>query len=408
MIPGMKISASAEALLAEISNFPWRDTAATLGARFREDRMGLTASSLTFTTSIGLVPLLTVALAVFTAFPMFSKLQAALEAWLVSSLIPETISRPVMGYLTQFSGQASKLGVVGLAVLVVTAIALILTVDRTLNSIWRVRKPRPLAQRVLIYWAAITLGPLVLAVSLAVTSFVVSASSGWVGAMPMSVRLLLDLAQFFLVAGGMAALYRFVPNTYVRWAHAWMGGLFVAAGLEIAKKLIGLYLNAVPTYSMVYGAFAALPILLVWIYVSWVIVLLGAAIAAYLPSLLARVVRRGSAHGWQFQLAIETLRHLDHTRRTASIGLSASELAKLLEIDRLQLEPVLETLVALGWIGQLSDAHGGTELRSVLLVQADTTLLEPLIRQLLLGQAPSLENLWEKSALRTLRVRDAL
>ena len=178
MIPGMKISASFEALLAEISNFPWRDTATTLGARFREDRMGLTASSLTFTTSIGLVPLLTVALAVFTAFPMFSKLQAALEAWLVSSLIPESISRPVMGYLTQFSGQASKLGVVGLAVLVITAIALILTVDRTLNSIWRVRKPRPLAQRVLIYWAAITLGPLVLALSLAVTSFVVSASSG--------------------------------------------------------------------------------------------------------------------------------------------------------------------------------------------------------------------------------------
>ena len=408
MIPGMKIPASAEALLAEISNFPWRDTAATLGARFREDRMGLTASSLTFTTSIGLVPLLTVALAVFTAFPMFSKLQAALEAWLVSSLIPETISRPVMGYLTQFSGQASKLGVVGLAVLVITAIALILTVDRTLNSIWRVRKPRPLAQRVLIYWAAITLGPLVLALSLAVTSFVVSASSGWVGAMPMSVRLLLEVAQFFLVAGGMAALYRFVPNTYVRWAHAWMGGLFVAAGLEIAKKLIGLYLNAVPTYSMVYGAFAALPILLVWIYVSWVIVLLGAAIAAYLPSLLARVVRRGSAHGWQFQLAIETLRHLDRTRRTASIGLSASELAKLLEIDRLQLEPVLETLVALGWVGQLSDARGRTELRSVLLVQADTTLLEPLIRQLLLAQAPSLENLWEKSGLRTLYVRDAL
>jgi len=404
----MKIPASFEALLAEISNFPWRDTASTLGARFREDRMGLTASSLTFTTSIGLVPLLTVALAVFTAFPMFSKLQAALEAWLVSSLIPETISRPVMGYLTQFSGQASKLGVVGLAVLVITAIALILTVDRTLNSIWRVRKPRPLAQRVLIYWAAITLGPLVLAVSLAVTSFVVSASSGWVGAMPMSVRFLLDLAQFFLVAGGMAALYRYVPNTYVRWAHAWMGGLFVAAGLEMAKKLVGIYLNAVPTYSMVYGAFAALPILLVWIYVSWVIVLLGAAIAAYLPSLLARVVRRGSAHGWQFQLAIEALQHLDRARNTALVGMSASQLAELLEIDSLQLEPVLETLIALNWVGQLSDAQGGSESRYLLLVQPDATLLEPLMQQLLLDQAPSVKKLWEKGRWGTLCLRDAL
>ena len=408
MIPGMKIPAWLEALLAEMARFPWRDTAATLGARFREDRMGLTASSLTFTTSIALVPFLTVALAAFTAFPMFSKLQAALEAWLVKSLIPDTISRPVLGYLTQFSGQASKLGVAGLAVLVVTAIALILTVDRTLNSIWRVRKPRPLAQRVLIYWAAITLGPLVLAASLAVTSYVVSASSGLVGAMPMSVRFVLDLAQFFLVAGGMAALYRYVPNTYVKWTHAWMGGLFVAAGLEIAKKLVSIYLSAVPTYSMVYGAFAALPILLVWIYVSWVIVLLGAAIAAYLPSLLAGVVRRGSAHGWHFQLAIEALQHLDRARNTAVIGMSATQLAEVLEIDGLQFEPVLETLVALAWVGQLNDAQAGSESRYLLLVQPDATLLEPLMQQLLLDQAPSVKNLWEKGRWRTLRLRDAL
>ena len=408
MIPGMKIPASVEAVLAELSHFPWHDTATTLGARFREDRMGLTASSLTFTTSIALVPFLTVALAVFTAFPMFSKLQAALEAWLVKSLIPDNISRPVLGYLTQFSGQASKLGIAGLAVLVVTAIALILTVDRTLNSIWRVRRPRPLAQRVLIYWAAITLGPLVLAASLAVTSYVVSASSGVVGAMPMSVRFLLDVAQFLLVAFGMAALYRYVPNTYVKWVHAFAGGLFVAAGLEIAKKLVGIYLSSVPTYSMVYGAFAALPILLVWIYVSWVIVLLGAAIAAYLPSLLAGVVRRGSAHGWHFQLAIEVLQHLDRARGTEGAGLCVPQLAEKLEIDGLQLEPVLETLVALNWIGRLDDARDGFGARYLLLVQPEATQLEPLMRQLLLDPAPSLKNLWEKGQLRTLSLRDAL
>ena len=408
MIPGMKIPAALEALLAELSHFPWRDTAFTLRARFRDDRMGLTASSLTFTTSIALVPFFTVALAVFTAFPMFSKLQAALEAWLVKSLIPDNISRPVLDYLIQFSGQASKLGVAGLAVLVATAVALILTIDRTLNSIWRVRRPRPLAQRVLIYWAAITLGPLVLAASLAVTSYVVSASSGLVGAMPMSVRFFLDVAQFFLVAGGMAALYRYVPNTYVKWAHAFTGGFFVAAGLEFAKKLVGIYLSAVPTYSMVYGAFAALPILLVWIYVSWVIVLLGAAIAAYLPSLMAGVLRRGSAHGWHFQLAIEVLQHLDRARSTELMGMRASQLAELLEIDGLQLEPVLETLVALDWIGQLNDAQGRPESRYLLLVQPDATLLEPLMRQLLLDQAPSVKKLWEKGQWRALLLRDAL
>ena len=408
MIPGMKFPPSLEALLADLSHFPWRDTAITLRNRFREDRMGLTASSLTFTTSIALVPFFTVALAVFTAFPMFSTLQIALQAWLVRSLIPDNISRQVLGYLTQFSGEASKLGGAGLAVLLVTAIALILTIDRTLNSIWRVRKPRPLAQRVLIYWAAITLGPLVLGASLAVTSYVVSASSGLVGVLPVSVRFVLDVAQFFLVAGGMAALYRYVPNTYVKWGHAFAGGLFVAAGLEIGKKVLGAYLTAVPTYSMVYGAFAALPILLVWIYVSWVIVLMGAVIAAYLPSLLAGVTRRGSAHGWHFQLAIEILQLLDKARTTARLGVSASELAELLEIDVLQFEPVLETLVELDWIGQLNDAEGNAESRYVLLADPETARLAPLMQNLLLDSAPSLQNLWEKASWPALTLRDAL
>jgi membrane protein len=314
----------------------------------------------------------------------------------------------VLGYLTQFSGQASKLGGAGLAVLVLTAIALILTIDHTLNAVWRVRKPRPLAQRVLIYWAAITLGPLVLAISLAVTSYVVSASSGLVGAMPKSLRFVLDVAQFFLVAGGMACLYRYVPNTYVRWAHAFAGGLFVAAGLEIGKKILSLYLSAVPTYSLVYGAFAALPILLVWIYVSWMIVLMGAVITAYLPSLLAGVSRRGSAHGWHFQLAIEVLQHLHQARGTARRGMSASQLAELLELDGLQLEPVLETLVELDWIGQLDDAQGKLEARLLLLVDPDSTRLEPLMRQLLLDQAPSVKKLWENARWPMLRLRDAL
>ena len=408
MIPGMKIPPSLQALLVELSHFPWRDTAITLRNRFREDRMGLTASSLTFTTSIALVPFFTVALAVFTAFPMFSKLQGALQAWLVKSLIPDNIARQVLGSLTQFSGQASKLGGAGLAVLLVTAIMLILTIDRTLNSIWRVRKPRPLAQRVLIYWAAITLGPLVLAASLAVTSYVVSASSGLVGALPISLRFVLDVAQFFLVVSGMAALYRYVPNTYVKWAHAFAGGLFVAASLEIGKKVLGIYLTAVPTYSLVYGAFAALPILLVWIYVSWLIVLMGAVMTAHLPSLLAGVTRRGSAHGWYFQLAIEILQHLDKARSTARMGVSASQLAELLEVDVLQLEPVLETLVELDWIGQLNDAEGGSESRYLLLADPDTTRLEPLMQQLLLDRAPSVNNLWENARWPSLHLRDAL
>ncbi|NCP40428.1 MAG: YihY family inner membrane protein, partial [Rhodoferax sp.] len=154
-----------EEFLQNLRRFPWKNTAQTLWERFREDRLGLTASSLTFTTTIALVPFVTVVLAVFTAFPMFAKLQGVLQKWLVESLIPDNIARQVLGYLTQFAGKASKLGGVGLAVLFVTALALILTIDRTMNGIWRVRQPRPLGQRVLVYWAVMTLGPLLLAVS---------------------------------------------------------------------------------------------------------------------------------------------------------------------------------------------------------------------------------------------------
>ncbi|MEO8023021.1 YihY family inner membrane protein [Polaromonas sp.] len=404
----MKFQQSLQQLLADLSRFPWRDTAITLRQRFREDHMGLTASSLTFTTSIALVPFFTVALAIFTAFPMFSKLQGALQVWLVNSLIPDNISRQVLGYLTQFARQANKLGVVGLAVLLGTAIALILTIDRTLNGIWRVKKPRPLAQRVLIYWAAITLGPLVLGASLAVTSYVFSGSRGAVSAMPGVLRVLLDVLQFFLLAGGMAALYRYVPNTFVRWAHAWVGGLFVAAGIELAKKVLTLYLSSVPTYSLVYGAFATLPILLVWIYVAWVIVLLGAVIAAYLPSLLAGVARRGSAHGWQFQLAVELLQQLHRARSTTRIGLEGSELARALQVDVLQLEPVLETLMALDWIGQLTDPDDEHEARYLLLADPDATALEPLMAQLLLSQDVSMKSLWENGRFFTLHLRDVL
>src|SRR5215218_7715741 len=136
--------------LDQAKNFPWASAGRTLLERFRADRLGVQASSLTFTTTMALVPFFTVALAVFTAFPMFGKLQGALQTWLVQSLIPDSIARQVLGYLTQFAGKASRLGAVGLAALVVTAFALVLTIDRTLNSIWRVKRPRPLGQRVLI------------------------------------------------------------------------------------------------------------------------------------------------------------------------------------------------------------------------------------------------------------------
>ena len=388
--------------------FPWKNTALTLRERFREDRLGLTASSLTFTTTIALVPLITVALAVFSAFPMFAKFQDVLQKWLVDSLIPDNIARQVLGYLTQFAGKASRLGVVGVAVLFTTALALILTIDRTLNNIWRVRRPRALAQRVLVYWAGMTLGPLLLGASLTMTSYAVSASRGVVGVMPGGVGVLLDVIQFGLLAGGAAALYHYVPNTQVKWSHAWVGGLFVSTTMELAKKLLALYLGKVPTYSVVYGALATVPILLVWIYVAWVIMLLGAVIAAYLPSLLAGVARRSSSPGWQFQLALETIQQLNQVRPTEQRGQTIEQLAAALRVDPLRLEPILETLGLLDWTGRLEEEQAGRDARYVLLADPDVTMLEPLMDKLLLHRVSSTRNLWESARWASIRLRDVL
>ncbi|MBC7379212.1 MAG: YihY family inner membrane protein [Burkholderiaceae bacterium] len=404
----MSPSPPMQPLVQELLKFPWRNTLLTLRERFREDQLGLTASSLTFTTTIALVPFFTVALAIFTAFPLFSTFQDVLQRWLVTSLIPDSIARQVLGYLGQFSSKASRLGSVGLAVLLFSTLALILTIDRTLNAIWRVKRRRPLAQRVLIYWSAVTLGPLLVGASLALTSWFISSSRGLVGDVPGFIRFLFELVGIAVLATGASLTFRYVPNTHVRWRHATAGGVFVALGIEAAKKLLQLYLNMVPTYSMVYGAFATVPIMLVWIYVAWVIVLLGAVIAAYLPSLMAGIARRGTPHGWQFQLAVEVLQALHGARKETFKGLTLVELSQQLRIDALQLEPALGTLITLDWVGQLTLAQGSGEPRFVFIADPETTLLEPLMQQLLLDKAEAVLPFWDKAHWAQLRLGDVL
>lgn len=363
-------------LLQTLRRWPWSDTVRTLRLRFREDQLGLTAGSLTFTTLIALVPLLTVMLAVFTAFPMFSSFQGALEKYFLQALVPDGIARPVLRTLTQFAAKASRVGGAGLLLLLATALSMMLTIDRALNSIWRVRQARPLGQRVLVYWAALTLGPLAVGVSLSVTSYALSASRGLVGALPGAVNLVFELLQFALVAGAMAGLFHYVPNTFVRWRHAWAGGVFVALGFEVAKKGLAWYVDSMGSFSAVYGAFATLPILLLWIYLGWVIVLLGAVTAAYAPSLQMRVVRHREGPGSRFSLALQLLGLLLAARRSPRRGLSLHEMAATLRHDPLQVEPVLDGLVHLGLAGRLEEAG---EQRLVLLGEPASTPARPLL-----------------------------
>ena len=395
--------------LRALRDWPWFDTLRTLRLRFREDHLGLTASSLTFTTLISLVPLVTVMLALFTAFPMFSRFQGALQQYFLQALVPDNIAKPVLMALTQFAGKANKLGSAGLIFLGITALALMFTIDRTLNAIWRVPKPRPLAQRVLVYWAALTLGPLVLGASLSITSYALSASfsatRGVVSELPGGLSLLLGLIEFSLLGASMAALFRFVPNTHVRWTHALAGGVFVALGFEAAKRGLAWYVSRVPTFSVLYGAFATLPILLLWIYLSWLIVLLGAVIAAYAPSLAMRVGRLPDRPGEKFALALALLRLLDQSRSQAQPGLGADTLAGQLRVDPLQVQPVLDELLALGWCGRL-DEEG--DPRHVLLIHIDHTPAQPLVDRLLLRDHRATQAFRQRAGFAGMSVADLL
>jgi membrane protein len=368
-------------LYETLQTWPWLATARTLRERFREDHLGLTASSLTFTTLIAMVPLVTVMLAVFSAFPMFASFQLALEKYFLQGLVPEGIAKPVLGALTQFAAKATRLGAVGLIVLVMTALALMLTIDRALNAIWRVRRPRPIAQRVLVYWAGLTLGPLLLGISLSLTTTVLTASKGVVGALPGGIELLLNVIEFVLMAAGTAGLFRYVPNTPVHWRHALAGGVFVAVGLELAKRALAWYVGLMPTYATVYGAFATVPILLLWIYVAWIIVLWGAVIAAYAPSLSMHITRQPATPGHRFTLALAVIGALARARAGPRRGLAPDALAAVLATDPLQIEPIVESLIEMDWVARLDEEDGQ---RVVLLADPANTPVRELVDALLL------------------------
>ncbi|WP_457426674.1 YihY family inner membrane protein [Roseateles sp. P5_E7] len=383
--------AFASDFITELLAWPWLQTLHTFRQRFREEKLGLTAGSLTFTTLISLVPLLTVMLAIFTAFPIFSSLQAALEQYFLKSLIPPNIAKPVLGALTQFAAKANKLGAVGLVFLGITALALMLTIDRTLNAIWRVKRPRPMAQRVLVYWAALTLGPLLLGGSLTLTSYAVSVGQGLITKMPGNLAALLGGADIVLLGLAIAGLFHYVPNTHVRWRHALLGGAFVSIGFAFAKSLLAWYVKLVPTYSTLYGAFATVPVFLVWVYLGWVIVLLGAILAANTPSLTGRLHLRPDTPGQPMALALEVLRELWRVREAGKQGLSDLGLASALRVDPLQLSPVVDKLLAMDWLGRLEE-EGAQRL--VLLCSPERAPAGPLVSAFLAERQGLLGNLW--------------
>jgi membrane protein len=379
-----------------------------LAERFADARLGVSASSLTFTTVLALVPLFVLGLAVFSVFPMFGQFQDTIQRWLVESLVPESIARQVLSYLTQFLSQASRLGTAGLAVVLLSALFLMVTIERTLGQIWRVQRQRPFAQRVLLYWSAISLGPLLLVGSVAITSYVFTASRDVVDELPGLLRWLLDSFEFVLLTACISGLYFYVPYTRVLWRHAITAGFLVAAALEVAKKGMALYLLEVPTYSLVYGAFAAVPILLVWIYVIWLLVLLGAVLASSLPLLGREHWRKAEGAGWSFRLALEILAELNAAKASAQGGWSAAALATRLRVEPGEMQEMLAVLQQLDWVGLLAEQTDPAQARQVLLIDLTQVGVGPLVDRLLVLRTSLDDPLCVQTGLEQLRVSQLL
>ena len=262
--------------------------------RAREERLAQVAGSLTFTTVLSIVPFLAVAFALFTRFPIFKRFEKAIEECLLKSLLPADISRTVLKYLSQFAENASGLTLVGSLFVLVTAIAMLFTVENALNQIWKVKKGRPLFKRVGLYLLMLAIAPPVLGASLWATSYVLSASMGLIGTLPPSVRFVLNLGPVVLSVVGLTTLFYFVPNTSVRRRDAIAGGLIASIAFELGKRGFAAYLLKVPTYKAVYGAFAAFPVFLLWVYFSWLVTLSAALITANLARAKSRPGSRPS------------------------------------------------------------------------------------------------------------------
>lgn len=312
--------------------------------RILEKDLMKVASSLTYTTILALVPMLTVVLALFTAFPLFNEFQGSLEEFLTRNLMPEAVSETIMQYLNQFAAQASGLTAIGSLFLIVTSIMLIMTIDQTFNDIWQVRQRRPLAQRLLVYWAIISLGPILTGASLWASSVLARSSLGYIGALSGPVDFALSYTPFLFTALGFTALFLYVPNRRVWWRDALTGGVLTAAALELMKAGFAFYLTRFPTYTLIYGAFATLPIFLLWVYISWMIVLLGAAATATLPDLRHRHWVKRSVPGTAFCDAINLLHLLWLQQQQNAAGLSLRDMSHALQRDGDELLLVLDTL----------------------------------------------------------------
>lgn len=338
---------------AGFANVQVRDLLRFAGRRLQEERLPQVAGSLTFTTVLALVPVLTIALAVFTTFPLFDTFRRALESYFLRSLIPGGIANTILNYLNQFASQATRLSAVGAVALIATAVAMVGTVDRTFNRIWRVRTKRPFAQRVLTYWAVITLGPLLIGVSISLTGYLFAATNGVVLKAPLMGALAYTVVSLSLNSGAFTLLYMVVPNRLIDWRDAACGGVLAALAFELSKRLFAVFVASFPTYTVLYGALAAMPLFLVWVYLGWLIILIGATLAAALPVVRYERWWHVPQPGSEFIDALALLGVLYQARHEESAAVSAATLRERTRIGFEESERLLQQMLEAGWVGRI-------------------------------------------------------
>lgn len=253
--------------------------------RCKDDRINVMAGHLTYVSLLSLVPLVAVIFAIFSAFPMFESLRETVETAILANLVP-TSGEAIQEYVNQFVGNASQMTAIGAIFLFVVAIMLISAIDRAMNTIWRVHNRRRTIISLAVYWMVLTMGPILVGTGIGLSSYLLSMAAfadDYVGGLRAT---LLMLFPFFTTTVAFLLLYAMVPNKVVKFRHAIWGAAISAFLFEIAKHGFRVYLQYFPSYELIYGALATIPILIVWVYLSWNIILFGAEITASIEEFL--------------------------------------------------------------------------------------------------------------------------
>lgn len=341
--------------------------------RARENDLTEVTSTMALATLTAIVPVLALSLAAFSAFPGFAGARQALEDLIVMSLLPEQYSEQLLGYISQFTSHAAGLTTFGLLGLAVTAFLLIDKLFVTLNRIFKVTAPRPWFQRVLIYWALMTVGPLAVAVSLTMTGHY--AAMALEGIDPGVSKTLYNVGQVFLQAFGFAVIYKFVPACRVHFSHALVGGSVVSVCDLVVKQLFGMWVTA-GTLTNIYGAFVAIPVFVLWVYVAWYLFFAGAAIAATIPKLTAGRFLDYYRPGNEFLTALAMLRELVHLRlRQKPPILDVEELCDAADTYPEAAERILSRLAEAGYVAPVTTEAGGRTQEWVLVADSQKTTL---------------------------------